>query len=87
MSKPWIGPIDKALYDAISFGEGMAKAHLINQMLKQIDSLTTLLEDDKLEETHRKVTELLLEQLEQTFYDTIIPVPVDEDSENGRTNI
>ena len=83
--KPYIGPLDKALYDAMAFTEGMTQAYFISNMLKQIDSLTALLEDDNLEEKHREITETLLKELEDTFYQTIIAKP-EEDTERGRKN-
>ena len=83
--KPYIGPLDKAFYNAMAFTEGMTQAYFINNMLKQIDSLTALLEDDNLEEKHREVTEMLLKELEDTFYQTIIAIP-EEDTEHGRKN-
>ena len=69
--KPYIGPLDKAFYDAMAFTEGMTQAYFISNMLKQIDSLTALLEDDNLEEKHREITETLLKELLNTLLSSI----------------
>ena len=86
MNKPYIGPLDKVVYDAMMFSAGMATCYFITTMLKQIESLTSLLEDERLEGAHKKATEILLQQLEQNFYDHIEMLP-DEDSNSGRTHI
>ena len=86
MKWPMVGPLDEALYNSVQFGRGMAEAYFISQMLEQIESLTAVLETDTLDESHRKATEILLEQLETTFYENIVREPV-EDSGGGRKNI
>ena len=85
MKWPLIGPLDDAIYDAVDFSVGMADAYSIFSMLQQIESLTTMLEKEVLDESHRKATEILLEQLETTFYRNIVRKPV-EDSDGGRKN-
>jgi hypothetical protein len=83
--KPYIGPLDKALWDGMCFGEGMTKAFFISSMLQRIEDLTSLLENDSMGDEYKRATELLLEQLETTFY-TCMRVS-GEDLESGRKNI
>jgi hypothetical protein len=85
MKWPMVGPLDHAVLNAVEFSRGMAEAYFIDQMLKQMDSLTALLEQETLDESHRKATEILLEQLETTFFENIVSDPAEEPS-GGRKN-
>ena len=85
MKKPYIGPLDKALYDAIKFGEGVAQAYFISETLKQIEDLTKLLDESDLDGPYKKATEMLLEQLENTFYENM--TAIHEEDQSGRQNI
>ena len=85
MKWPMIGPLDKAVYNAMEFSRGMAEAYFINSMLEQIEGLTALLEKGMLDESHRKATEILLEQLETTFYENMVNIPKKE-PDGGRKN-
>jgi hypothetical protein len=85
MKWPLIGPLDDAIYNAVDFSRGMAEAYFIDSTLQRIESLTAMLEKEALDESHRKATEILLEQLETTFYRNIVGQPV-EDSDGGRKN-
>jgi len=85
MKWPMVGPLDRAVYDAVQFSRGMAEAYFINSLLLQIENLTELLEKEALDESHRKATEILLQQLETTFYENIVKLPA-EGSDGGRKN-
>ena len=71
MRRYYIGPLDKALYDGMCFAQGMAQSYFISSVLKQIEGLTVLLESEELDEPHKRATQVLLEQLEMTFYENM----------------
>ena len=78
-NKIFIGPLDEAYIKALTFSQNLANALYLNDLLQRIEKLENLLQEDLTSPT-RGATELLLEQLNNTLQDMIMP-----EKEDGNT--
>ena len=71
-NKIFIGPLDEAYVKALTFAQNLASAFYLNDIIERIEKLENLLEED-LSPPTRSATELLLEQLNNTLQDIVMP--------------
>lgn len=77
MQELFIGPFGQAKLNAINFVADMCKASVIINVLDQIESLESVLENEDITDVEKKLTTKLIDELLQCLLD------MDNDGESG----